>query len=270
MISVSNIAWDTSFDEDVANVLSEAGVSYVDVAPGKYFSNFEEVTDQEILQVRNFWRDRGITVLGMQSLLFGTFGLNMFDSRDVQNKMLAHLHRVCHIGNMLGARKLTFGSPKNRDRLDLSHSQAADRAASFFYRLGEIACSEGVIICLEPNPACYKSNFMLNSEETAGIVTKTNHKSIKMQLDVGAMFINHESAGSAIRKNAHIIHHIHISEPQLKPLNSSNSFHNDVSSAIRKFLPIMPMTIEMLASNESKPVEQIKRSVNFVKKIYLR
>jgi hypothetical protein len=52
----------------------------------------------------------------MQALLFGTTGLNVFGDNKSQEAMLEHLRAVCRIGAGLGATKLVFGSPKNRDR----------------------------------------------------------------------------------------------------------------------------------------------------------
>ena len=93
--------------------------------------------------------------------------------------MLQHLSSVCRIGAGLGATRLVFGSPKNRDRTGLSDQQARDVAVPFFRRLGTIAQSYGVVICLEPNPTCYGANFMTTSAETAQVVEQIDHPAIK-------------------------------------------------------------------------------------------
>lgn len=269
MISISNIAWDVSIDEIVSDILVENGVSYIDIAPPKYFKEINKTHDYEILKVRDYWVDKGITPLGMQSLLFGTHGLNVFGTPSVQKKLLEHLAGICHIGNILGARKLVFGSPRNRDRSHLSDKQTLDIACKFFNHLGDIARKNNVIICLEPNPACYNSNFMTNSIETAEMIGVINHSHIRMQLDVGAMDINNESPDEVIKHVAPWVQHIHISEPQLAPLNINNLFHRKVSEAIHKYLPNMPMTIEMLTSSSSMTILEIENSINIIKKVYL-
>jgi len=119
VISISNIAWDVSFDDEVSDILSSYGVSYIDIAHSKYFSNPEVVSDEQIEAVTSYWSSKGIKPLGMQSLLYGTSGLNVFGDTDVQNRMLEHLSDICRIGNKLDARKLVFGSPRNRDRSDI-------------------------------------------------------------------------------------------------------------------------------------------------------
>ena len=107
----------------------------MDFAPGKFFSDIENVTDEEILKVKNEWNHKGFSLVGMQSLLFGTSGLNLFDV-STQTRMLEHLKKVCHIGSLTGATRLVFGSPKNRDRSSLDDSQTEDIALNFFFRLG--------------------------------------------------------------------------------------------------------------------------------------
>lgn len=269
MISISNIAWDVSLDQDVSEILVNSGVSYIDIAPPKYFKNTNETTDHEILKVKQYWLDKGITPLGMQSLLFGTEGLNVFGTLEVQNKLLAHLTHICHIGHVLGARKLVFGSPRNRNRSHLTDKQTLETACEFFNRLGDIAKTNDVVICLEPNPVCYQSNFMTNSIETVEMVKAINHDHIRMQLDIGAMDINNESADEIIKQVAPWVHHIHISEAQLAPLNINNSFHPKASAAIQKYLPNMPMTIEMLTTSPSMTLKEIEQSIDLIKKIYL-
>lgn len=268
MVSISNIAWDVSLDSQVSELLSAQGVTYIDIAPPKYFKDIYATSDADILKVKNYWLDKGIKILGMQSLLFGTQGLNVFGSQEVQEKLLTHLAHVCHIGNVLGASKLVFGSPRNRDRAHLNDQDTQEVAANFFGRLGDIASSENVIICLEPNPVCYQANFMTTSLETAEVVKNVYHKHIKMQLDIGAMDINNECPEDIIKHVAPYIHHIHISEPQLAPLNMNNPIHKKASSAIKSYFPNMPMTIEMLTSTAPRSLEEIEHSIRIVKTIY--
>ncbi|MGC8000720.1 sugar phosphate isomerase/epimerase, partial [Salmonella enterica] len=71
----------------------------------------------------------------MQSLLFGTTGLNLFSDED--GVMLTRLAGVCRTGRLLGARALTFGSPKNRDRSGLDDEAVRRVATDFFRRLGD-------------------------------------------------------------------------------------------------------------------------------------
>ena len=66
-ISISNIAWETKDDEQVCEILHHYGIDAIDIAPGKYFADFDEATSEEIASVRNWWFERGIEIIGMQS-----------------------------------------------------------------------------------------------------------------------------------------------------------------------------------------------------------
>ncbi|MEO8408655.1 MAG: TIM barrel protein [Oxalobacteraceae bacterium] len=148
-LAISNIAWDVSEDELIGQLLQRYGIDAIDVAPGKYFPDPANASDKDIARVRAWWAERGIEITGMQALLFGTTGLNVFGPVEVQDAMLKHLAAVCRIGAGLGAPRVVFGSPKNRDRSGLSDQEAMDVAVPFFRLLGNIAESYGVLICLQ-------------------------------------------------------------------------------------------------------------------------
>jgi len=251
-IAISNIAWDVAEDEVVASLLNKHGIDAIDIAPGKYFPDPKIASPADIARVRDWWHQRGIAITGMQALLFGTSGLNLFGSNDTQAAMLTHLAAVCRIGAGLGATKLVFGSPKNRDRSALADDLAHEIAIAFFRRLGDIASQHGVVICLEPNPTCYGANFMINSADTASIVTAVAHPAIRMQLDTGALTINGEDTRQVIKEYDALIGHVHASEPDLVTLGDGGTDHAVVAEALRVYLPEQVVTIEMLpAKNES-------------------
>lgn len=267
-ISISNIAWDPSQDNDVCVLLQKHHIDAIDIAPGKYFPDPKNASDKNIASVRQFWESKGISLAGMQSLLFGTQGLNIFSDKAVQQKMLEHLRAVIHVAAVLGIKPLVFGSPKNRDRQNLSDEESRLIAYDFFMQLGDIALNEGVIICLEPNPECYGANFMTSSAETINMVRMIGHPAIKMQLDTGAIAINHESVIQVIKGNEDIIGHIHLSEPNLIPLGRDNVEHAKVAAELNRLLPCRVATIEMLMPKNESPLAAIDEALSFVTRYY--
>jgi D-psicose/D-tagatose/L-ribulose 3-epimerase len=267
-ISISNIAWDTKDDEAVCSILQRQHVDAIDIAPGKYFSDFATATPHQIKKVRDWWAERGIEIIGMQSLLYGTQGLNLFDAPEVQQRILSHLIDVCRIGNGLNARRLVFGSPRNRDRTGLSDDQALEIATVFFKRLADVAQQHNVTICLEPNPECYGSNFMTTSEETASVVRAVDHPALRMQFDTGALCINGESPASVCADFQHLIGHVHASDPQLVPVGTGATEHYQAALALREFLPDAPVTIEMLTTSVEDSLTAVEQSVRYVTDCY--
>jgi sugar phosphate isomerase/epimerase len=267
-LAISNIAWDIAEDQEMAALLKRYGVDAIDVAPGKYFSDPATATTGQISDVRALWAERGIEITGMQALLFGTQGLNLFAGEASQAAMLQHLSAVCRIGGGLGATRVVFGSPKNRDRSGLNDQQAQDIAIPFFRSLGDIARQYGVTICLEPNPACYGANFMTDSASTAQVVRHVDHPNILMQLDTGALAINAEDPFDVLKENADLIGHVHLSERDLLPLGDGDTDHQAMANGMRCYLPEPLVSIEMLATRNEPHLVAIERALNVATQYY--
>lgn len=267
-IAISNIAWDVEEDQLVAQLLAKYDIDAIDIAPGKYFPNPDLATVEDIKKIEDFWRKKGIQITGMQSLLFGTYGLNVFGTDYMQTKLLTHLRSICRIAGVLGSSRLVFGSPKNRDRAGLSDEQALEKAIPFFRCLGDIAQANGATICLEPNPACYGANFMTTAEETLSVVKTIQHPAIKMQLDTGAIIINQESIAQVLLVAQSEIGHIHISEPFLSVIGTSVADHAQFAKALKKTLGQSLVTIEMVATKDEPHLVSIERALKFVTRQY--
>ncbi|MBA1288772.1 sugar phosphate isomerase/epimerase family protein [Pseudomonas japonica] len=268
-LSFSNIAWEPAEDIEAAELLGKYSVNCIDIAPGKYFSTPRTVCDKEIARVRAWWASRGITIAGMQSLLFGTVGLNVFGSSDSQKALIEHMRYICRIGGGLGAGRLVFGSPKNRDRSGLTDEQSADIACAFFNTIGDIARECGVMVCLEPNPTHYGANFMTTSDETAAIVIAVGHSAIRMQFDTGALVINKECPGTVLRKYASLIGHIHASEPDLLPLGDGGTPHEQMAEVLNVCLQDPLVCIETVATRTESHLTSMERSLQVATKAYM-
>ena len=264
-ISISNIAWEKDEEPEIAELLGRLGVTAVDVAPSKYFQNMSSASDSDIRKVRRFWEERGISIYGMQSLLYGTKGLNVFGDRESQERLLQHLGHVCRIAEGLGARRLVFGSPKNRDRSGLTDGEAEDIALRFFGRLGDIAQSHGVVITLEPNPVCYGTNWITTTKEAHDFVKALGNPGIAMQLDTGTVITNSEDTAE-FSEVKDTVGHVHLSEPGLLPLSLAPAEHNMVFRAAADIAP-GTVTIEMLTKGQGSTAELVERSVRKVQEL---
>lgn len=267
-LGISNIAWDVAEDETIAALLQRLGIDAIDVAPSKYFADPAGASDEEIRRVRDWWNERGIEITGMQALLFGTSGLNLFGPPESQQAMLRHLAAVCRIGAGLGATRLVFGSPNNRDRSGLTGHQALAVAVPFFKRLGDLAGAAGVRVCLEPNPARYGANFMMTTAETAMVVELIGHPAIRLQLDTGALTVNGEDPILELRNHGHLIGHIHASEPDLLPLGEGGTRHEQIYQALIRHLPRQLVCVEMLATAAEPHPVSVERALECAIRCY--
>ena len=250
-VGISNIAWDIQFDDQISKVLNQYEIDAIDIAPMKYFRNPEGTKVSEVQNLRRWWNTRGIEISGMQGLLFGLGHLNMFSNNETRIALARHLNSIFTIAETLGSQKLVFGSPKNRNRLDLTDDQVMKEAISFFGELGELARKRDLIVCLEPNPVQYGANFMVTNRETALVVRAIDHPAIRMQYDTGAAQITGETSEAEFRETADIIGHIHVSEPEMKPIGTGGTNHKHFSAMFLKSWPDRLITIEMLSPNEN-------------------
>lgn len=267
-LAISNIAWNRDEDSSVALLLRKFDINAIDVAPAKYFKNPQKTKDSDIIHVKNWWLDQGVEITGMQSLLFGTSGLNLFGDEAKKQEMLSHLDAICNIAAGLGATNLVFGSPRNRDRTGLNDEEVKDQALDFFYHLGDIAKKQKVYICLEPNPPRYGANFMTNSTDTAAVVKMVNHSAIRMHFDTGAIEINGENPERILKQHANIIKHIHASEPDLVPLGDGGVNHQLIHEALVNYLPNHVVSIEMVATKDTPHLTSIERALSYAVNCY--
>ena len=265
-ISISNIAWDPTEDDAVVALLHKYQLDAIDIAPGKYFPQPAQATHEDIARVRTWWKERGIDIVGMQSLLFGTKGFNVFS--DSSQDMLNYLTQICRVAGELGSTQMVFGSPRNRDRSGLTDRECKEKAYGFFQELGDTAKRYGVTICLEPNPTFYGANFMTTCLETDEMVRFIDHPNIRMQFDTGALAINGEDPQEVLNRSHDVISHIHASERNLVPLGDGDTQHAQMAHAAKSYLPHHTVTIEMRASTHEPHLVAMERAIQIAQLHY--
>jgi len=263
-LGISNIAWDPASDFEVAELLTQLNVEFIDVAPSKYFDLSKEPDFSEVRRVRDKWGDRGLSIRGMQALMYCS-PQNLFGPRDEQDEMLGWLGRVCRIAENLEATYLVFGSPRNRDRGNLPNDEANATALDFFGRLGDLASRHQVIVCLEPNPRAYGANFLVSWTEVFDFVQELNHPGIRIQLDSGALAMDAESTTLPKYAAGGLIGHIHLSAPNLVPLHKAQQGLAQYLRFAMSLGPLYVPTIEILTSNPEEALSEIEQSILFVR-----
>lgn len=268
-LSISNIAWNHSSDDEVAKLLVSRGISAIDIAPSKYFNDYANVSNEDALKLRKWWENWGIEIVGFQSLFFDRPGWNLFDSDTVQAEMLIHLSGVSRLASILGAKKLVFGSPRHRDIKGLPSSEANSVAIDFFRKLGRIGAENDVVFCLEPNPAEYECNFMVNSSEAAHVVNEVDSPFVKLQFDLGACETNAENPTETALKYNSIIEHVHLSVRNLLPLHETSFETKTIADSLRNLHRISYFTIEQRPSGASakSEIETLELSLIFASRL---
>ncbi|MCY9844246.1 sugar phosphate isomerase/epimerase family protein [Vibrio caribbeanicus] len=262
-LSISNIAW--ADDSQVIETLIERKIEHVDLALSKYFSFDGRIEESSINEIADYWSKNGIQPLGTQSLFYGKPELNLFYDEQSRRLMLAHLESYYTICNKLGIKYAVFGSPKNRFKGSLTEEESLEVSLSFFKDVAALSQKYKIITCLEPNPTIYSCDFLTSTTEVIDFIKLVKHDALKVQIDIGAMCVNKEEPDEIFSKAQNNIGYVHISEPGLKALSVSNSYHYLVSSAMKRNNTFeYDMCIEIALGSKADPIDDIARSIDFV------
>ncbi len=268
-IAISNIAWRVDEEPAVRDRLAERGIDAVEIAPGKIGPEPGALGRDALARYRDFWRARGIEIVAMQALLFGRGDLALFGTDAQRDEMAEVLARIVRVGGALGARALVFGSPGNRKRGALSLAQAADLAAPFFRRLGEVAVEHGTCLCIEPIPPESACDWIHDAEQARAFVDLVAHPGFGLHLDAAALHMAGEGAAQ-IRANAGRIRHFHASEPQLAPVGAGSLVpHPRYAEALRACGGVPAVSIEMRqVESAASNLPHIERALAYVQRVY--
>lgn len=232
-LAISNIAWRADEEAAVRERLVAAGIRGVEVAPGMVSRAPALASDDEIRRYRASWDARGIEIVAMQALLFGTEGLVLFGGEPARRALLEYLARIVRMGGLLGARSLVFGSPKNRCRGALDDAALEAIAVPFFRDVGAIAEHHGTCVCLEPVPRELGTDWILSAAEALAFVRRVDHPGIGIHLDAAALHLAGEGEAE-IRAAGAGLCHFHASEPGLVPLGGGGVVpHGRYAAALR-------------------------------------
>ncbi|HEY9225782.1 MAG TPA: TIM barrel protein [Gemmatimonadaceae bacterium] len=262
-LAISNIAWETSEDEQVADVLRRESVGGIEIAPTKWRERPLEASASAIAEYRKTWADRGLRIVSMQALLFGRPDLQLFGPS--RASMRDYLRGIIELGARLGAHALVFGSPKNRARGSLSLAEATAIAVDFFREIGEHAAVHDVAFCLEANPPEYGCDFITDTAEAVALCAAIDHPGIAVNGDLGGMTMSNERVRETIASAAAMLGHFHASEPQLAELGASAN-HAEAAAGLAAVGYGRWVSVEMRAAGSN--VERVERAIRLAKRAY--
>lgn len=222
-LAVSNIAWAPEERQEAYAILADAGITGLEIAPGLFFHEAEDPFLPDTASARRARveaADAGLTVVSMQSLLFGVTGAALFEGVEARAAFEGGMRRAIALAGRFGIPNLVFGSPlQRRVPQGLAMDEALAQAADMFRRLGDAAAAAETRIAIEANPAAYGTNFLNTLDEALGFVDLVDHPAVVPHLDLGAMHMNGDFAGVPARlpELAPRLSHVHVSEPDLAP-----------------------------------------------------
>lgn len=269
-LAVSSIAWTNEEEAAIAEKLLELGVKHVEIAPTKLWQDPTRTSLEQATEYINWWAQYGITVSAFQSMLFARPDLKIFESEENRQETLEYMLKFINLAGSMNAKKLVFGSPKNRQRGEISKSAADAIAAKFFSELGDAALKNNVVLCLEPNAPQYNCDFITNAEEGRQLVEDVDNLGFRLHLDTACMALAGDDLGASIRRSKDVLEHFHISSPMLEQVEERDDVdHVSAATALKDVSYSKLISIEMRPGDTGTNVERIEKAIKFAKATYL-
>ena len=270
--SVSNIAWLPEERLHAYDLLANSGVTGLEIAPKLFFhaaeDPFEPEQDIAAMALAEI-ADVGLTLVSMQSLLFGVPGAFLFGDERAREMFETSMTRAIYLAGRLEIPNLVFGSPKQRRvPTDITMPRALDEATEVFHRLGDVAKSVGTKIAIEPNPEVYGTNFLTTMADATSFVRRVGHPAIVGILDLGALSSNGgvERTLDIIREDIACLNHVHVSEPNLAPAPADPASLAPILRALENYGYDKVISIEMTRPSEG--LVEIDKSIGRLLKAF--
>ncbi|MEP1421330.1 MAG: sugar phosphate isomerase/epimerase family protein [Erythrobacter sp.] len=221
--AMSNIAWAPEERLAAYTAMAGGGLTGLEIAPGLFFHKSADPFDpgeNEAREALTEMADHGLSLVSMQSLLFGVQGAGLFEGEAARGAFINGMERAIDLAGRFGIPNLVFGSPaQRRVPSGMAMKRAIGEAAEIFRKLGDRAAQAGTCITMEPNPAAYGTNFLNTLEEVVEFTAIVGHASIAVILDLGAMHMNSvfEAVPNRLKTLTPMLNHVHVSEPELSP-----------------------------------------------------
>lgn len=251
-LSISNIAWDSANDSTAYKAMKDLGFSGLEIAPTKIFGT----APYEDLEASKKWAAKIATeehfeIPSMQSIWYGRKE-NIFAGDADKEALIAYTKKAIDFAQSVNCRNLVFGCPKNR-----STSRESDytTAIDFFHEIGDYAFSKGTCIGMEANPTIYGTNFINDTPSALKLIDDVNSKGFRLNLDIGTMIENGESA-EILEGRCDFINHVHISEPYLKPIQERD-LHKKLAKILHEIDYGNYISIEMGKIDDFTQVQKI-------------
>lgn len=264
-IAISNIAWKLDEDKHIFRLMKNLGINFLEISPAKIWDNPFNLNQDIINEFINDLKKYEIKPIAMQSLLYKKPELNIF--ADDNKEILEYLENMLILGSKLKIKSLIFGAPKNKTKGRMSLRKAFNKAVKFFRLLSGKAFNLNMFFCVEPTPKVYGADFICNIDEAINLIKKVNRDSFGLNLDLGAMKINHELSSNTIRKAIPYTKHFHISEPYLETISFDKKFHKNIAHELFINRYKGYVSVEMLAKKKSN-IQIIHKVLSMVKNIY--
>ncbi len=241
-LSISNIAWTADKDLQVYELMKEKNFIGLEIAPTKIFP---KAPYSQLENAASWKNNLPFEISSMQSIWYGRTE-KIFGSSEERKILLNYTKEAIDFAEILDCKNLVFGCPKNRN---LPEGTDKNIGVKFFQNIAEYALKHKTVIGMEANPTIYNTNYINETSAALDLISEVNSDGFKLNLDIGTMIQNSESA-EILRGKVNLINHVHVSEPFLKPIQK-RKVHGELaeilkSEGYKNFISIEMATVEDL------------------------
>jgi D-psicose/D-tagatose/L-ribulose 3-epimerase len=277
-LSISNIAWDQAEQAAILPILTNAGITGIEIAPTKIWPDWKDATPDDAARSRAELAAEGFSVPALQSILFGKSDLHVFGDSKSRVELIKHVSGVAKLAGALGAKVMVFGSPRNRLRGDLSEAAAMREAVTIFRDIGSVCAAEGTALGIEANPRDYGGDFLLTWRDAVELVGRVDHPGIVLHFDTACTAMAGDDPVAALAHCADLIRHFHVSAAWLSAVGNGVGSsdeqdekagaidHTGLAAVLRARGYSGWVSIEMRRVDTPEP--SIQRAVDFVRAHY--
>jgi sugar phosphate isomerase/epimerase len=259
-LSISNIAWKSEFDLFMYKYMSGNNFGGLEIAPTRIFPQNPYDNKTEAAEyAQGLISTYNICISSMQSILFGRRE-NIFGADEEKSALAVCTKKAIDFAAAMECKNIVFGCPGNRV---MNAGQSPSDAFEFFLQIGEYAEDRQVVIALEPNPTMYGTNFINTTDEAFSFVRAVSSPGLMVNVDLGTVIYGRESL-RIICDNLEFVNHIHISEPELAPVQR-REIHGELSLLLKKSAYQGYVSIEMKNAGN---IDLVKQSMTYVRETF--
>ena len=259
-LSISNIGWVKENDLVIYEMMKNRGFEGLEIAPTRIFPK----NPYDDLHKAEEWANAlksmyGLVVSSMQSIWYGRLE-KIFGSDDDRVALFFYTKKAVDFAEAIGCGNLVFGCPRNRS---MPSDGDIEIAVRFFKELGDYAYDHHTVVAMEANPPIYNTNFINTTADAIELIERVDSKGFLLNLDVGTMIENGEPI-EELRDKGHLINHVHISEPGLKPIQQ-RYIHKNLATYFRDVKYERYISIEVGRQDD---INALDETMGYVEEIF--
>ena len=198
-----------SFQES-CDMTAAHGFKGIEIAPFTLFGDVTSISPDTITMIKNALNNSGLEFAGLHWLFVKPENLHITSPDKLTRKRSwDHLKRLLNLSGELGGGNLILGSPKQREAVGISVSDAWDYMEEGFRGVADTAAECNSIVCLEAL-ASADTNVINTLKESNKMIQRVGRDSICGMFDFHNCSDETDSWAELIREFTSIIKHVHL------------------------------------------------------------